>query len=116
MTRIYVSLLMVLIAYVSCNQKQGLEKLNYDKETLRKVMQDLYISSEAIKKIDLNVQDSMASIYKSDIERIHGIDMTLYEKDLKFLIQHPELYTEIHKEVRDSLIQLEAQVNAMKYD
>lgn len=107
---------MIFFVLVGCNQKQDFEKLNYDRETIRKVMQDLYIASEAIKKMDPNVQDSMASIYKSEIERIHDISMALYEKDLNFLIQHPGLYTEIHKEVRDSLIQLEAQVNAMKYD
>lgn len=106
----------VVMILISCNG-QGVEgRLQHSEDKLVAVMQDLYVSSEAIKKADPELADSLRSVFRSDIERIHNVDMQAIDKDLQWLEQDPELMTRIHKIVRDSLQARESRINLMKYD
>lgn len=112
----FFTILLVGILFFSCKEEIPENDLHYDKATLINVMADMYVASEVIKKIDPEQKDSMRDVYRFQIAQIHGVDMHLIEKDLNALSQHPEYYTELHKQLRDSLDWFEKEINAMKYD
>jgi len=100
---------------VACKEDKA-EVLNYDLEKLQVVMGDMYVASEALKKVKPIEKDSFIDLFRTQIESIHKVDLTLVDEDLANLEKQPEKYLKIHKEIRDSLIALEARINKMKYD
>ena len=107
--------LICLCVLLSCKEKK-IEVLNYDINKLQVVMEDMYVASEALKKIEPDQKDSFITVFRTQIEAIHNVDLNLIEADITNLEKQPEKYLTIHKEIRDSLIALEARVNKMKYD
>jgi len=111
-----VSLVLFVLLLSACRETQPEEGLNYSTDMLKSVISDMYIASEAVKKMDPAVQDSMRAVYNREIALIHGVEMEKIQDDLIYLPNHPEFYTEFHKGIRDSLIAFEKEINAMKYD
>ena len=107
---------LICISLLSACKEKKAEALNYDVEKLQLVMGDMYVASEALKKIIPAQKDSFITLFKTQIESIHSVDLALVEEDLANLEKQPEKYLKIHKEIRDSLIALEARINKMKYD
>lgn len=107
---------LICICCLSACKEDKSEALNYDIEKLQLVMGDMYVASEALKKLKPTVKDSFIALFRTQIEDIHSVDLTLVEEDLANLEKQPEKYLKIHKDIRDSLIALEARINKMKYD
>ena len=112
----YVILLLLCSCVHACKEPKAQDELNYDADKIMTVMGDMYVASEALKKMSPERQDSMKVIFMKQIEEIHAVDMALIESDMYTLTQFPEFYTESHKMVRDSLIALEKRISALKYD
>ncbi len=107
---------MLLLFLTACNSSSENKRYTYSKEKLIAVISDMYIASEALKKIDPALKDSMNEIFKDQISKIHQVDFNLVETDLERLTNDPEYYTVLHKSIRDTLVAQEATINAMKYD
>lgn len=79
------------------------DQLNYSEDKLIDVTKDLYVASEALRRLDEARADSLSDLYNSQIESIHNVDLDLYEQDIKNLKRDNQNYLRFHKLVRDTI-------------
>ncbi|HPQ20785.1 MAG TPA: DUF4296 domain-containing protein [Saprospiraceae bacterium] len=98
-------LTIVILVSLACKTKndQKLVKLNYGKDTLVEVMQDLQVAEQAVKTFDYKLQDSIKNRYYTQILEIYNLDSTRLNQDLKNIVSDKDLYLEYQSEVVDSL-------------
>jgi len=102
-------LLIISMALVaSCKTDSPKPDLQNDVKVVQAVMIDLYVAEQALKNINEEFKDSLRTLYISQIEAIHDIDMDIVESDIDLIKNNPEWYLEIHKVVKDSIITLES--------
>lgn len=104
------SVLGCILLLGACTSAPPLE-LQHDESIIKAVMQDLYFASAALKNIEEDKKDSLQSLYKLQIEKIHQVKLSAVEKDISILQKHPEEYLRIHAEVRDSITMMEKRIS-----
>ncbi len=97
---------LILLA-ISCEQKVGPEGLNYSEDKIVAVMLDMYIASELVNNREEPIKDSLQLTYSGEIEKIHNIELSVFERDIKYIKQDMEWYRDLHKIVSDSLDKLD---------
>lgn len=100
----------VLILYLglgllfACHsRKEQVVETDMTDEFIIEVMSDLYIAQSAIKNIEPTKVDSIRSLYRSQIEQIHKIDLEEFEKILALLQMEADRYSKLHQAVDDTL-------------
>ncbi len=89
---------------ISCQgTKDASSDFNISDETLIEVIVDLYMAENAVKNLDPEVVDSLKGLYRSQIEKIHKVNLSEVEVTLEKLQLDPKKYTEIHQAVEDTL-------------
>lgn len=96
----------IIFSMIGCKRDSD-KQLHYSDDTIKGVMIDLYIASEAIKNLRTNEKDSLSNLYREQISSIHGVDLELIEEDISMMSQDGKRYQEIHTEVEDSIDRLE---------
>ena len=94
----------MLMMLLSCDSKST-EKiiLNDEEKQLIEIMTDLYIAEAALKNVEAEFQDSLKTLYRSQIEKIHKIDLIKVEETIKQIQEDPYRYDVIHRAVEDTL-------------
>lgn len=86
----------------------------YSDEKLIAVMVDLYTAQAAIKDVKEDLVDSLSNLYRSQIEKIHKVEMGQIEKDLLIVQGDLRTYTDIHTSVQDSIVLIEKRLAGKK--
>ncbi|NNE25839.1 MAG: hypothetical protein HKN09_03265 [Saprospiraceae bacterium] len=107
-------IIVLLFIFCACSSKQDKYVLNYSEEKIKDVLIDVYVISEILDDVDIDVKDSLRSKYIGEIEAIHNIDFLAFERDLEWLQLNPAIYNPIHSAAKDSISSYEKQYKAKK--
>lgn len=102
------------ISFTMCKEAEATYEGHYPQETFIKVLADLYVAEGALKDVDSDLKDSLISVYRSQIEAIHAVELNVVEKDLMLIQTKPTLYRSIHRIVSDSVVFMEKRMNLKK--
>ncbi len=89
------------------------ESRNYVDEKLIAVMIDLYTAEAAMQDINVELQDSLTSLYRDQISAIHAVDIKLVEEDLERLQSDLPQYESLHQIVKDSIYAIEKRTSGL---
>lgn len=97
-----------VLCLVSCMEKDVRKPLIHKVETIQAVMIDLYVADQALDKVKEIRKDSLRSLYRSQIETIHGIKLDEIERDMETIKSNPKWYFDVHIVVKDSIASLQS--------
>jgi len=89
-------------------EKDVRKPLIHKVETIQAVMIDLYVADQALDKVKEIRKDSLRSLYRSQIETIHGIKLDEIERDMETIKSNPKWYFDVHIVVKDSIASLQS--------
>ena len=100
----------LILAFISTSIIFGCQKedakLQIEEEKLIKILTDLHISEAAILSLNQKVKDSMSTVYHKQIFEIHGIEDSIFYKDLEVLRTNSEELKLIYQKVLTEVEQL----------
>lgn len=89
---------------IACQKEDT--KLQIEEEKLIKILTDLHISEAAILSLNQKVKDSMSTVYHKQIFEIHGVEDSIFYKDLEVLRKNSEELELIYQKVLTEVEQL----------
>jgi Domain of unknown function (DUF4296) len=96
--------ILLIFSIIACkNSKIPKYTLDIPKEKMIAIMIDLHVAEIAIQEFLPDQQDSMKTIFVTQIFKIHKTDKAKFESNFKKLIGNAELNSSVQTEVLDSV-------------